>query len=250
MRSRTNESQPNVFSPTLDEQKRYWDDRWNQTKRPNEWAIRRGQSILSFLKPLKMNSPKILEIGCGTGWFTAELSKLGEVTGIDLSETAIELAKSRYPHLDFRAVNLYDYPFPNEFYDVVVAIEVLPHVEEQIGFVKLIGSALKPGGYFALTMVNKFAINRADWDHGPASHIIQWLTLRELRQVLQPNFRILKKTTIIPIGNKGILRFINSYKLNRILECIFRKETIDHFKERLGCGYTRIVLTQKIFRTG
>jgi len=232
--------------PTIDQQKDYWDNRWDKTRIPNDWMIRRGQTILSFLSGAKIEQPKILDIGCGTGWFTAELTKIGSATGIDLSEKAIELARSRYPDVTYIAGNLYDEYFPDKTFDVVVAQEVIPHVQDQERFLEIIRAILKPGGYLILTMVNKFVMERSDWDHGPSSHLIKWLSKNEIKKKLLPNFQILDTTTIIPIGDKGVMKLINSYKLNKILQFAFSQKTIDNIKERAGFGYTRIVYAKMI----
>lgn len=231
--------------PTIGDQKEYWDDRWSKSPTPNDYQIRRGREIISFLHSIDLEKPKILDIGCGTGWFTAELNKIGESTGIDLSEDAINQAKYRYPHIKYLCGNLYGSSFPNSSFDVIVAMEVLPHVEDQLGFINMISSILKPGGYLALSMVNKFAINRAEWDHGPESHIIQWVSMRDLRKLLRPHFAILKTKSIIPIGDRGILRVVNSHKLNRIARLFFSERSITAFKEHIGCGYTHLILAQK-----
>src|SRR5580698_10267237 len=39
--------------------------------------------------------PRILDAGCGSGRFMVELSKLGMVTGVELSDTSVELARQR-----------------------------------------------------------------------------------------------------------------------------------------------------------
>ncbi len=238
------DSMPRLI-PTIAHQKEYWDERWTKYANPNEYQTRRGSEIINLLKSLDLIEPRILDIGCGTGWFTAELNKIGESTGIDLSERAIQFAKSQYPHIRYISGNLYE-ACPDESFDVVVAMEVIPHVEDQLGFVKRIGEILKPGGYLALSMVNKFAIDRSEWDHGPESHIVQWLSMKELKSLLRSNFRILKSKTVIPIGDKGILRVVNSYKVGKLLRIFFSEESTKSFKERIGLGYTRLVLAKKL----
>lgn len=45
----------------------------------------------------------LLDLGCGEGRLTSALATLSERTvGIDISETALERARSRYPHIDFQ----------------------------------------------------------------------------------------------------------------------------------------------------
>ena len=232
--------------PTIDEQKQYWDHRWDRERIPNEYQTRRGEEILSFLRTVKLERPKILDIGCGTGWFTAQLGKIGNATGIDLSETAIEIARSDYPGIDYVCGDLYTHSFSRETFDVVVSQEVLPHVQDQVSFLELIRGILKPDGYLALTMVNKFVIERAEWDHGPSSHIISWLSKKEIMQMLKPNFEILQSRTVMPVGNKGILRVVNSQRLNKLISGIVSRQTLESFKERAGLGYTRIIFARKV----
>jgi len=246
MMSDTYENQSEPEQPTIDQQKDYWDNRWDKTRIPNDWMIRRGQTILSFLSGMKLEQPNILDIGCGTGWFTAELAKTGSATGIDLSEEAIGIARSHYPNVTYIAGDLYKNHFSENSFDVVVAQEVIPHVQDQERFLEIIRAILKPGGYLVLTMVNKFVMERSDWDHGPSSHLIKWLSKKEIKQKLLPKFKILKTTTIIPIGDKGIMRIINSYKFNKILNSVFSQKTIDNIKERAGLGYTRIIYAKMI----
>lgn len=51
--------------------------------------------------------------------------------------------------------------------------------------------------------------------------------------------------TAVPMGNRGVLRFVNSYKLNWVLHLLLSAERIDALKEWAGFGWTQIVLAQK-----
>ena len=80
----------NSSGPTFESQQRYWDERWNCHRRPNAWQLKRANTVLSMVRSLRLKSkPKVLDLGCATGWFTAELANIGDVTGIDLSQAAI-----------------------------------------------------------------------------------------------------------------------------------------------------------------
>ena len=43
-------------------------------------------------------------------------------------------------------------------------------------------------------------------------------------------------TTVEPRGDQGLLRLVNSHKINRWLEKIFATESIKHAKEKCGLG--------------
>src|SRR3989441_2447937 len=93
--------------PSLAEQRRYWDERWDRQRLPNDYQRRRGDAVLAMLDSLRLRDPEILDFGCGTGWFTADLARRGRATGIDLSEVAIAQARTAYPQVRFIAGNLY-----------------------------------------------------------------------------------------------------------------------------------------------
>ena len=81
--------------PTFDAQREYWDERWDSNPLPGPWSVRRGQTIIDWIRGLQLSSPTMLDYGCGTGWFTEELSKLGSATGVDLSPAAIAAVRRR-----------------------------------------------------------------------------------------------------------------------------------------------------------
>lgn len=84
-------------NPSVEAQQAYWDDRWGKQETPNEWQKRRSQVIIRMLKGLRLDHPRILDVGCATGWMTKMLSEFGTAEGVDLSEAAIEAAKKDFP---------------------------------------------------------------------------------------------------------------------------------------------------------
>src|SRR5438128_11089024 len=151
--------------PTISEQKSFWDwhwQHWQDRKTINEWKQRRHEMVLSFVKAVATNRPSILDVGCGPGWYTANLSAFGQVTGIDLSEEAIRMAKSRFPHITFVAGNIYQHSLPPGHFDLVVSQEVIDHVEDSVSFVERVADLLKPGGHLILSCTNKFVVDRLD----------------------------------------------------------------------------------------
>ncbi|HMS22638.1 MAG TPA: class I SAM-dependent methyltransferase [Candidatus Levybacteria bacterium] len=78
-----------------------------------------------------MRKQKILEIGCGQGFNTYILSKnkLNTVTGIDLSTVDIKIARQRYPGIDFKKMNAERLVFKRDAFDVVIALQILEHVD-------------------------------------------------------------------------------------------------------------------------
>ena len=206
----------------------------------------RGSKVLQMLHSLSLPLPAVLEIGCGTGWLTDKLAQLGNVTAIDLSEKAIAIAQQRNTGATFIAGNIYTQDFGAQQFDIVVCVETLSCVADQHLFIAKLASLTKPGGYLVVTAQNKFVYQRRS-DIGPprAGQIRQWLSRFELHRLLQSDFRILKSVTVLPRGDRGILRLVNSYKLNWVLNRLFSKGRIDRVKEKLGFGHSRVVLAER-----
>lgn len=236
---------PALPYPTLADQQGYWDRRWGETNTPNAWSRRRSEAILTFLRSHALDHPKLLDLGCGTGWFTEQLAHFGPATGIDLSERAIAIARSQFPNVTFLAGNLFELPLPADHFDVVVSQEVIAHVDDQLGYLARAAHVLKPRGYLIVTTANKFVIERLDWPPQPPGHIEQWLDMHSLKRLVRSHFRVFRTTTVLPLGNGGILRLLNSHKLNSLLGFVFSQRYLDALKERAGFGYTLIVLAQK-----
>lgn len=231
--------------PTLADQRQYWDARWGRTPSPNTWQRRRADTILEMLRPLNLQNPTILDVGCATGWFTEELSHLGPVMGVDLSEHAIEIARRHYPGVPFQAGDFFGMDLPKAHFDLVVSQEVVAHVADQEGFVRRLAELTAPGGHLVITTASKFVMKRVDFGPDSHAHIKQWLSARRLKTLVSAHFGILKTRYAIPLGGRGLLRIANSGKLNAMLRLFLSQESIDRLKERAGLAYCFIVLAVK-----
>jgi 2-polyprenyl-3-methyl-5-hydroxy-6-metoxy-1,4-benzoquinol methylase len=234
--------------PNLSDQLRFW-DAWNARLREpthlNAWSIRRGDAILQLLRDLALDHPRVLDLGCGTGWLTERLAEFGPSTGVDLAEGVIAAARSRSPHITFLAGNLFELSLPRDHYDVVVSQDVIAHVTDQKAYLDRAADVLKPSGYLILTTPNKFVMDRSDWPQQPPEHLERWLTGRQLNGLLSRRFRVLRTTTILPLGHRGILRLVNSHKINAAVGRLIPQHRIERLKEEAGLGFARIALAQK-----
>ena len=72
---------------------------------------------------------KVLDVGCGTGIITKEISKITEVVGIDSSKEMVKIAKNKGINcIVSSALNL---PFKNKSFDVVVSTTVLQDIKRE-----------------------------------------------------------------------------------------------------------------------
>ena len=86
------------------------------------------------------------------------------------------------------------------------------------------------------------------WDHGapdPEAHIKLYPNRREFKRMLCRRFRVLRTTSIMPVGDRGVLRLVNSYKLNSALGWVIPPRYLERVKEWAGLGYTLVALAQK-----
>jgi 2-polyprenyl-3-methyl-5-hydroxy-6-metoxy-1,4-benzoquinol methylase len=235
--------------PSISEQKQFWEwlcMQWKELMTVNDWKDKRHDLIFEIVRALPLHQPRILDLGCGPGWYTERLSQLGETTGVDLSEEAIQMARTRFPGVNFIAGDLYELSLPDEHFDLVVSQEVFDHVVDQERFLQKVALVLKPGGYFILSCANRFVLERwSDFPRQPSGHIGKYSTSGEIRRLLGTRFKILRMRSIIPMGHGGVLRLVNSIKLNRLASVFVGSGRLERLKERAGFGYTWIVLAQK-----
>jgi len=124
---------------------------WETPAGKIRWARRVGM-LTNSLK----SGMKVLEIGCGTGFFTQEIVKKPvQVTAIDISPDLIEIARQNiiYQNVEFTIENAYDMTFDDQTFDAVIGSSVLHHLDIDQAL-KEIYRVLKPGGYIAFTEPN------------------------------------------------------------------------------------------------
>ena len=236
---------------TFEQQVEFY-DHWNESYRKESFqeiepeSRARGERVLEILESLRIKGVSILEVGCGTGWLTERLVQFGATTAIDLSPQAIAIARSRGLDAEFMAGDFYTQEFSTGKFEVVICLETISCVPDQPRFIGKLATVTRPGGYLIITAQNKFVYERRS-DIGPPKpgNIRKWLTGSQLRKLLSPRFRVLRTTTVLPRGDRGILRLLCSYKVNRLLELAFSRASIIRTQERLGLGHTILVLAQR-----
>lgn len=115
------------------------------------WA-RRVKMLTGHLK----TGQRVLELGCGTGYFTRELTKTGaQITAIDISPELLEVARRDCPgeNVTFEIQNAYALSYTDETFDSVVGSSVLHHLEIDNALHE-IQRVLKPGGLIYFTEPN------------------------------------------------------------------------------------------------
>jgi SAM-dependent methyltransferase len=103
---------------------------------------------------------RILDFGCGTGGNSSSYAPFGLVCGIEPDPGAVHLAGRRAGSTLCRASGT-ELPFPPGSFDVVVASDVLEHIDDDARAVREITRVLRPGGAFI------FSVPAHPWLFGP-----------------------------------------------------------------------------------
>lgn len=113
------------------------------------------ETQVKTLKSLVSPNKKILEIGCGYGFFlksTVEHSKL--TIGIDkFLNIAPSILKNK--NLKFIKADGENLPFKNNIFDIVYSMDVIEHIENDYEFIKESLRVLKKNGYLIIGTPNK-----------------------------------------------------------------------------------------------
>lgn len=229
-------------------QQDFW-NRWNgifvQSQR-GPTSQRQSEIVLGWLQRLGRRDLDILEVGCGTGWMCSRMSPFGRVTGTDLSNQVLEGSQRRWPDVKFVAGDFLSVDLGREAFDVIVTLEVLSHVPDHAAFLRRIAGLLRPGGHVMIATQNRFVLER--WSEvAPRSYgqIRKWVRPRELRRLLEVDFEVEELFTVVPFAHGGILRIINSPKLNSLAARLVSPDTLSRWKEKAGLGHTIMALARK-----
>jgi SAM-dependent methyltransferase len=88
----------------------------------------------------------VLDAGCGHGQITSILDQHGRsATGVDYDSSMIDLARSRFPDIEFEAADLQSWNRPGAF-DVIFHCHTLEHLPDAVATLANLRTSLKPGG--------------------------------------------------------------------------------------------------------
>ena len=109
------------------------------------------RALREFFHPLKDRT--ILDCGCGNGLFTKPLVKENSVTGVDISEEMLKIAKKN--GLKVLRGSVLDLPFKNDSFDIVISAGVVQLFEKADLIASECSRVVKPGGAVLIETINK-----------------------------------------------------------------------------------------------
>jgi SAM-dependent methyltransferase len=141
-----------LFAPALSESSEHFPredaQRLAALETTHFWFTARNELIAWAISRYFPRAQSLLEIGCGTGVVLAGLrARLPylALSGADLLADSLAVARERVPEAEFAQVDIRQLPYTEEF-DVVCALDVLEHVDEDALALEQIARASRPGG--------------------------------------------------------------------------------------------------------
>ncbi|MEK7507179.1 MAG: class I SAM-dependent methyltransferase [Patescibacteria group bacterium] len=188
------------------------------TTEKKHWWFKVRRNLIGWLLhqylPGRPEKTKILDYGCGSGYLVGQLQKAGYPTyGKDISPEAIgfgrkqginNLSVSRDSQIGFADI----------FFDAVLALDVIEHIEDDEFALKEIERVLKPGGIAIITVPAYM------WLWGKQDEVSQHFRRYRLNQLEK---LVRQSTNLIPVKKSYFNTFLfPGIVITRLLDKIFK----------------------------
>ena len=189
-------------------------------RQPSDFALRRR-----FLLEQVRAGERVLDVGCGEGFFAAELARRGvHVVAADVAEEPLRRAALREPRLDLRLISpAGPWELQDASFDAVWAGQVIEHVADTAAWLSELRRVLRSGGTLLLST--------------PANGRLALLWAALSRHAFATRFD--------PRGDH--LRFYSAATLTDLLEC-FRFQEIRVRAAAGPPGLRRVLLARAVRR--
>ena len=180
-----------------------------QTKKGNYQIEKSKKKLSTYIQNknrkiiLNCIDPKenILDLGCGNGEFTNQLSKLAATTAIDLSEEMISLAKTTFPHITFLISSIYQIPLETKSFNTTVCLNTLHHIKDMEKAISEICRVTKNQVLIEIKNKNSTNYLRRSLIKNP-EYLWRATTIKEIKKMFSKNnFKLIKKYSPLPIIN-------------------------------------------------
>ena len=160
----------------------HWDQISKHPIKRNAFVLARYKNVISLLG--KTKNEAVLDLGCGDGVLSYLLYEKGlKVSGIDLSEEAIEFAKNKTNNrIEFKVGSVYHLPWEDNSFDIVLSSDVIEHLEDVSQYLKEIKRVLKPNGKCVISTPIRITEIPLDTEH-----VVEWFE-NEYRDLINNKF--------------------------------------------------------------
>lgn len=159
------------------------------------WFVGRRRIIQSFVericREVKDRTPRILDVGCGTGANLELLARYGAAEGVDVSPEALAFCRARGLE-NVRQGEAERLPYEDDTFDLVTGLDVVEHLDDDLAGLSEMRRVLRPGGR-ALLFVPAFMFLWGVQDD--ISHHRRRYRIPELRSVVKKAGFEVERTT-------------------------------------------------------
>jgi len=123
-----------------------YEQKYHQVEKHNWWHVARRNIVSKLVDKIPLDS-KILDIGCSSGELVKLFQEKGykNTYGVEISQEAVTLAKSKGIE-NIHSISDTKLPFHEEEFDVIIASDVLEHIEDEISALEEWRRILRSGG--------------------------------------------------------------------------------------------------------
>lgn len=164
-------------------------DKWKKRNRFYQKTIERQ---FAFIIP---KGATVLELGCSTGDLLNAVKPTKGI-GVDFSPTAIDIAKQKYPHLEFQVADAINFT-PELAIDYIIVSDLITSLWDVQSFFRKLRSYVTPRTKIIISSYNYIwepILNLGETLGLKAKQPLQnWLTIKDIENVLHlENFEIIK----------------------------------------------------------
>jgi 2-polyprenyl-6-hydroxyphenyl methylase / 3-demethylubiquinone-9 3-methyltransferase len=139
--------------------------RWWDPNGPMKPLHRMNPARIGWIEGFVQGPTRILDVGCGAGLAAETLARHGhDVLGIDAAGEAIEAARTHAEGqglaLTYRACLAEDLVAEGARFPLITCLEVIEHVPDPAGFLRVLAGLLEPDGVLVLSTLNR---TRRSW---------------------------------------------------------------------------------------
>ena len=137
--------------PTIEELEKYYKN-YGIENYLSPITIKRYNEILDKFEPFRKTN-KILDLGCGIGYFLIEAKKRGwEVYGTELSKDSAQICIEK--GINMKVGSLQEDWYAKEIFDIITSFEVIEHINCPIEELSIMKNILRKGGLVYVTTPN------------------------------------------------------------------------------------------------
>ncbi len=124
----------------------------HQAENRHWWYRGRRKVLERVVEDLRLPArARILDAGCGSGRNMVELARHGTVTGVELADASVSLARERGAG-EVIAGSVLEMPFEADSFDLAASLDVIEHLEDDLTALRELRRVVAPGGSLLVTV--------------------------------------------------------------------------------------------------